>query len=175
MPLPSAQQNNSRATVEACVVTGLRILVKDSQNSPIFETQVTIETPTGKELTRQTTAAQGVVDFEIPCGDWILYAAKARIRRSADAGKGDGGDAFGDIRDYPYPKAKHSSIEVTDTPPPPVSQSATQNYELRPAEVKSLPTNPASVADILPLVPGVVRTPDGALKLDGSARSEVPW
>lgn len=49
-----------------------------------------------------------------------------------------------------------------------VEQSSSQNYELHPAEVKTLPTNPATVSDVLPLVPGVVRTPGGELKLDGS-------
>lgn len=168
VPLAGAPQNTSRATVEACAATGLRILVKDSQNSPIFETQVTIETPAGKELTRQTTAAQGVVDFEIPCGDWILHAAKEGFDEARTPVQVTEEMPSATVVIILTPQAKHSSIEVTDTPPPPVSQSATQNYELRPAEVKSLPTNPASVADILPLVPGVVRTPDGALKLDGS-------
>jgi hypothetical protein len=60
-----------------------------------------------------------------------------------------------------------SSLDVTDTPPP-VAQSSSQNYELKPAEVKSLPTNPATISDALPLVPGVVRAANGELKIDGS-------
>ena len=49
-----------------------------------------------------------------------------------------------------------------------MAQSASQNYELHPAEVKTLPANPATVDDTLPLVPGIVRSPTGELKLDGS-------
>lgn len=58
-------------------------------------------------------------------------------------------------------------MDVRETPPP-VEQSSSQNYVLRPSEVKTLPTNPATVNDTLPLVPGVVRAPDGELKIDGS-------
>src|SRR5205085_479310 len=36
------------------------------------------------------------------------------------------------------------------------------------AQVKTLPTNPATVSDALPLVPGVVRAPNGELIIDGS-------
>ncbi len=60
-----------------------------------------------------------------------------------------------------------SSVDVKDTAPP-VEQSSSQKTEVRPAEVKTLPTNPATVTDTLPLVPGVVRSPDGELKIDGT-------
>ena len=66
-----------------------------------------------------------------------------------------------------HPQMNRSSVDVTDTPPP-VEQSSSQNYEVRPMEVKTLPSNPTTVTEVLPLVPGVVRSPDGELKLDGS-------
>ena len=49
-----------------------------------------------------------------------------------------------------------------------MEETSSRNYELRPDEVKTLPSNPATISDVLPLVPGVVRSPNGELLLDGS-------
>jgi hypothetical protein len=54
---------------------------------------------------------------------------------------------------------QHSEVEVRDTAPK-IEQSSTENNELRPSEMKPLPTNPRSVTDTLPLVPGIVRSPE---------------
>ena len=50
----------------------------------------------------------------------------------------------------------------------PIEQASSQSTEVRLAEVKILPTKPATVSEILPLVPGIVQSPDGELKIDGS-------
>src|SRR5262249_13187102 len=41
--------------------------------------------------------------------------------------------------------------------------------ELQREQVKVLPSRPATVADVLPLVPGVVRSPDGQLRISGGS------
>jgi len=46
-------------------------------------------------------------------------------------------------------------------------QSASSSTTLRRDEIKSLPNRPATVADALPLVPGVVRSADGQIIIDG--------
>ena len=66
------------------------------------------------------------------------------------------------------PQVNRSSVDVSASTGAPVEQSASQNYELHPDEVKILPSNPATVGDALPLVPGVIRAPSGELLLDGS-------
>ena len=52
------------------------------------------------------------------------------------------------------PQVNRSSVDVSASTAAPVEQSASQNYELHPDEVKTLPSNPATVGDALPLVPG---------------------
>ncbi len=151
----------------ACGPGGVRVLVKDSQDSPIFDAKVTLRSEAGTDFSVRQTPAMGVADFNaVPCGEWTTRTSKEGFD-DAEAKVTVAGESVAEVVVVLTPSAKHSSVEVTDTPPP-VSQSATQNYEIRPTEVKSLPTNPASVSDALPLVPGVFRTPDGALKLDGS-------
>jgi hypothetical protein len=60
------------------------------------------------------------------------------------------------------------SIEVRGSTQPEVEQTSTPPSELHRDEVKSLPGRPASVADTLPLVPGITRTPDGEIQIGGT-------
>ncbi|MCL5745800.1 MAG: carboxypeptidase regulatory-like domain-containing protein [Acidobacteria bacterium] len=50
----------------------------------------------------------------------------------------------------------------------PLDQAASPSARLQSNEVKQLPSRPATIADTLPLVPGIARSPDGEIKIDGS-------
>lgn len=151
---------------QTCKPAGVRVVVKDSQEAPIFDAQVRLGSDT-QEIGARKTPAMGVADFEnVPCGIWTVRATKEGFDES---------NALVEIAKQPVaqvtlilkPRVKHSSMNVVEDAPR-VEQSSSVNYELHPAEVKPLPTNPATVTDTLPLVPGVVRSPDGQLKIDGS-------
>jgi hypothetical protein len=49
-----------------------------------------------------------------------------------------------------------------------VEKNASPAEQLRPATVKNVPSRPATVKDTLPLVPGVVRSSEGEIKISGS-------
>jgi len=49
-----------------------------------------------------------------------------------------------------------------------LEKSASPAAELRPATVKNVPSRPATVKDTLPLVPGVVRSSEGEIKISGT-------
>ena len=155
-----------RAVGQTCRPAELRVFVKDSQESPIFDAQVQIESASDGVVLR-TTPASGLVEFEnVACGSWTVRASKTGFEDSAvtvQIGSQPSVETTLTLR----PQIAHSSVDVTETPPP-VEQSSSQNYELRPAEVKTLPTNPATVTEALPLVPGVLRAPNGELIIDGS-------
>lgn len=63
---------------------------------------------------------------------------------------------------------RHESVEVHDSVTAVPQQSATAPAEIPAQEAKELPSRPATVADVLPLVPGVARTPTGGLQIAGS-------
>jgi hypothetical protein len=63
--------------------------------------------------------------------------------------------------------SRRESIEVKDSVAP-LEQGATSSNQLPPQAAKELPGRPATVADALPLVPGVVRAPGGGLTISGS-------
>jgi len=49
-----------------------------------------------------------------------------------------------------------------------VEKNASPAAQLRPATVKNVPSHPATVKDTLPLVPGVVRSSEGEIKISGT-------
>jgi hypothetical protein len=66
------------------------------------------------------------------------------------------------------PALHHENVDVEESITP-VEQGASMPTRLPPDAVKELPTRPATVAEALPLVPGVVRKQDGGLQISGSA------
>ncbi len=153
-------------SAQTCKPGEIRVLVKDSQESPVYDAKVRVGSE-AQEVATSMMPTAGPAEFtDVPCGSWTVRASKEGF---------DDSTATVEVTDQATleisltlnPRINKSSLDVTDTPPP-VEQSSSQNYELHPGEVKNLPTNPATVSDALPLVPGVVRAPGGELKLDGS-------
>src|SRR5262245_49135377 len=50
-------------------------------------------------------------------------------------------------------------------------QTSTSGTELQVSQVKDLPSLPKSASDLLPLVPGVIRAPDGGIRISGSSEN----
>jgi hypothetical protein len=65
------------------------------------------------------------------------------------------------------PVAEHTQVEVTAEASP-VQQGASAPTTISPKTAKELPDRPATVADALPMVPGVVREPGGGLVISDS-------
>ena len=155
-----------RATAQECQPAELRVIVKDSQESLIYDAQVSVKSASA-EIGVQTTPSQGRVDFKaVPCGTLTVRASKAGFDDTTSTVV-IGSTPVTEVSITLNPQINSTRLDVTDTPPP-VEQSSSQNYELRPGEVRNLPNNPATVSDTLPLVPGVLRAQNGELKLDGS-------
>jgi hypothetical protein len=144
------------------------VIVIDSQESAVFDAQVTVASETAS-LGNRLTRTLGYADFNnIPCGTWNITVVKEGFQtdtRTVQIATGVNVEVTVALS----LKTQVTSVDVTEKAPP-VEQSASENNVLRPTEVKTLPTNPATVVDTLPLVPGVVRTPDGELKIDGTGQ-----
>jgi hypothetical protein len=153
---------------QTCAPGEVRVIVMDSQESPVFNAEVNLSSDTTQPAAR-STQTRGYADFEgLPCGSWNI-SVDAQGFEHASSMVEITGAANKEIRLVLAPKTHTESVEVKDTVPP-VEQSSSQNYELKPLEVKTLPSNPATVNDTLPLVPGVVRDQSGELKIDGSGQ-----
>ena len=119
------------------------------------------------EIAARSTETGGIADFQkVPCGAWTVRASKAGFEdREGAVQIGNGGNA--ELSIILEPTILRTSTEVTDVAPP-VAQASSQTTELHPSELKALPINPVTVTDTLPLVPSVVRSPQGELKINGS-------
>lgn len=157
-----------RVSAQNCVPGELRIFVFDSQQAPVFEAQVHLASGV-TSLANRGTGTEGFADFAgVPCGSWDITASKegfetimASIQLTSAANR--------ELSLVLTPKRQSTSIDVTETEPP-VEQSPAASNELHPVDVQSLPTNPATVLDALPLEPGVVRGADGELRIDGAGQ-----
>lgn len=63
---------------------------------------------------------------------------------------------------------RHESVEVTEKVSPLDQDSSTPSAGVPPQTVKELPSRPATVADALPMVPGVLRQPGGGLVISAA-------
>ncbi|MGB8060264.1 MAG: TonB-dependent receptor plug domain-containing protein [Candidatus Sulfotelmatobacter sp.] len=59
------------------------------------------------------------------------------------------------------------SVEVHGTPSNPVAEESSSQATIAPEQAQDTPGRPATLADTLPLVPGVVRTSDGSVRIAG--------
>ncbi len=151
---------------QTCLPGTLRVYVKDSQEAPIFDVQVQVASG-GQKLASATTGSQGTADFaNVPCGSWSVNAAKASFEENTGNIQIQSA-AAAELTIVLNPQIVRSSVNVEEKAPP-VQQNASVQTEVHPSDVRTLPTNPATVGETLPLVPGIIRSPDGQLILDGS-------
>ena len=72
----------------------------------------------------------------------------------------------------PEPEKLRQSIEVHETASPLATESATSTGHVSSQQLNALPLVQEQFLAALPLVPGVVRTPDGKINIKGSAESQ---
>jgi hypothetical protein len=151
---------------QTCAPGKLRVIVIDSQESPIFDADVRVLSPTAT-LASLSTRTEGLAEIEeVPCGNWSITVSKVDFETSTQS-VDIASAATREVRFILTPRRQSSSVDVVEKIPP-VEQSASTSNELTPTEVKQLPTNPATVEDTLPLVPGILRTSRGELNIEGT-------
>jgi hypothetical protein len=157
---------------QTCTSGKLSVRVQDASEKPIPGAQVRIamnaSLNASSAVVRRTDAG-GIAEFEsLRCGAGVISAAK---------------DGFQELSAAPFDLTRgantqldltlsslvvHDSVEVHATAPSLEQTSSSQAQELRADDVKNLPLRPVTVTDALPLVPGVVRVPDGEIHIDGA-------
>jgi hypothetical protein len=156
------------ASGQICADAQLLLTVHDSGGARIPEARVDLVSGEAIKISRQT-GPDGVARFDhLACGAYHVAVAKdgfdpldgGTIQLSA------GLPVEMTATLSPKPQ-QHDSIEVHATAPQ-VEETSSTSEAVHTDEVKNLPSRPATVSDTLPLIPGIVRAPDGSLKLNGS-------
>lgn len=141
------------------------VTVRDQNDQPAAGVRVEIRS--GGDVARSTeTDAAGRASFpDLPPGHYKLTADKERFQQAqSDVDIAESGSTAIDITLVPVHR---QSFDVHDTVTPLEAGGSTPN-SVTPQIAKDLPTRPATVADALPLLPGVARSQTGGLQISGS-------
>src|SRR5260370_22252889 len=146
----------------------LQMTIMDIDGNRLPEAQIVVRFD-GRELSRATANDQGIaVVSNIPSATYEVLIEKAGFHSSRQR-------IFVDTRGTAveiilFPKlTKSEQVEVRADVDGAGEDHVSASQSLQREEVKSLPVRPATVADALPLVPGVTRSPDGEIVIDRGA------
>jgi hypothetical protein len=157
----------SLLVAQNCAPGELRVFVVDSQETPVFDAEIRVSRQQAPSPDDRTVKSSGTSDFEkLDCGAWWVTVTKEEFEPAVKSVEITNGARI-EVSLTINPKMQISKLDVTDTAPP-IEQVSSISNDIRPSDVHDLPTNPATVTDALPLIPGVVRGFDGELKIDGT-------
>ncbi|MDR3699945.1 MAG: TonB-dependent receptor [Candidatus Sulfopaludibacter sp.] len=146
----------------------LEVSTLDSSGHAVPGVAVVLKVGDGVIATAQTDASGHAEFVDMKPGRYEITATKAGFEAT--------GKKNLEITEKPPPLVelvmvasltRKESIEVTDKATQ-VDQSATTSNSLTAETAKDLPGRPATVTDALPLLPGVIRRPDGGLQISAS-------
>jgi Carboxypeptidase regulatory-like domain len=146
----------------------VEVTVFDQTKQPVPGVEVRFENAR-HTVSSAITDAKGQAQFtELEPGHYEIAATKAGFEPIQKS-------------EIDLPQARTLTLELTLTPPivrqesvnvrasiSPVDQGSSPGTELPVQIAKELPSRPATVADALPLIPGVARSPGGGLQISGS-------
>ena len=146
----------------------IEVLVLDGENRPVPGARV--ELKSGQDvISRAETDPKGYARFlQLPAGRYGIAASKDGFEplEKGDIDLSQPVSAAVEMTLVPA-LAHHDSVEVKATADA-VAQGSSTSNEISTKTAKELPGRPATVADALPLVPGVVRSPTGDLQISGA-------
>jgi len=149
----------------------LHVLTVDSANEPVPGVSVQLRLPEGRPPITQSTDAQGQAVFnDLRPGLYAVLATKENFQPVRQTDLTVELDSALSLELTMIPVVTHSdSVDVSATVSN-VDQGASSSATTLTAKTTNeLPNRPATVADALPLVPGVVRDPGGSLSISASA------
>jgi hypothetical protein len=152
----------------------LRVSTLDPANHPVAGVQVQLRL-TDVAIAALPTDAQGEVVFaELRPGLYTLQASKDGYQPVRQADLKIEQESTISIELTMVPALVHTdSVDVSATASPVDQGASSAAAILTPQTTNDLPTRPSTVADALPLVPGVVRDPGGALSISAGAEHRV--
>src|ERR1035438_460904 len=147
---------------------GIDVLVVDPSNRPVANARVQLKAGQSVVASAETDQNGHAGFAELKPAIYAVTAIKDGFEpaQKADLNLSQGGSADVELTLVPT-LARQESIEVKGTVAP-VAQGASPSNELPTESAKELPGRPATVADALPLVPGVVRSPGGGLVISSA-------
>lgn len=156
------------SATEAVKTSKVDVTVVDENSQPV--SGATVELRLGTKLViSASTDAKGRASLTIPKpGDYMLTVVKRGFFHS-DSVLQATSDSPGQVEVVLSPAVvNQEKITVTGTSSNPVTEAASAPAtSIAPAQAKQTPSRPATLADTLPLIPGIVRASDGSVRIAG--------
>jgi hypothetical protein len=148
----------------------LRVSTLDAANRPVAGVQVQLRLADALIAT-QSSDSQGLAVFsELRPGLYTLLASKGGYQPVRQADLAIELESAISLELTMIPTLSHAdSVDVSATASPVDQGASSSATTLIPQNTNDLPTRPATVADALPLIPGVLRQPGGALSISAGA------
>ena len=153
---------------QATPAPSIDVLVLDRESRPIPGARV--EVKAGQEIVgaAETDSAGRAAFRQLKPGHYSIAAVKDGFEPLLKNDLDLAASATQTLELMLVPALVHREhVEVHETIDA-VQQGASTPNQLSPMAAKELPGRPATVADALPLIPGVVRTPNGDLQISGT-------
>jgi hypothetical protein len=149
--------------------SAILMMVHDEAGQPVSQVEARLKR-NGADVRAGVTDDKGKLVFPcIAAGEYELTVSKAGFEPLAQSVSCDSTATTAEIEFTMIPKIERvEKVEVQASASVEGEQTSSTATTLNPQDVKSLPSRPATVTDTLPLVPGVVRGPDGEIKIEGA-------
>jgi Carboxypeptidase regulatory-like domain len=146
----------------------LRVTTHDEAEQAVAAVVVELKRG-GATVTKTATDEKGVAEFtNVAPGTYEVVVSKEGLETLNQADVAVSAGTPIEVSFTVIPKVNLSAtVNVQAGSDAPVERAASVPNELPRATVKELPGRPATVKDTLPLVPGVVRSPEGEIKISG--------
>lgn len=161
-PMPSAAQGQS----------AILLMVHDQAGKPVSTVEAHLKR-NGVNVRVAVTNEKGEFVFPgLAADQYELTVSKPGFESLAQSVAIDAHTTTTEIEFTLIPKLERTDkVEVQASASVEAEQTSSTQTKLNPQEVKTLPSQPATVTDTLPLVPGVVRGSDGEIKIEGSGEN----
>src|SRR5687767_5693957 len=150
----------------------IKIIAQDEANNPVAGAAVQIKR-NNQIVSEIATDEKGEASANLIPGKYEIVVSKEGFETRAQQGV-TLAEAAVEVKFTLVPKIALSdkvdisaSASAAATP----EQTASVATELQASQVRNLPLRPTTVSDALPLVPGVVRSPQGEIKISGSGEN----
>src|SRR5947209_9383654 len=146
----------------------LRVTTHDDAGQAVAAVMVELKR-SGALVVKMTTDEKGIAGFtDVAPGTYEVVISKDGLETLNQTDVAVNAGAPVEINFTVVPKVNlRDTVTVQAGAGARVEKTASVPHELPRATVKELPGKPATVTDTLPLVPGVVRSPSGEIKISG--------
>jgi hypothetical protein len=152
----------------------IRVIAQNELGAPVAGVKVEIKRQNAVAAAAATNEKGEAVAAKIPFGKYEITVSKEGFEtlRQGDVTLTE--EVAVEIRFTLVPKiAISDKVEISASASAAAlpEQTASTATELQAGQVKYLPAKPSTVSDALPLVPGVIRSPQGEIKISGSSEN----